>query len=185
MFYQSYLHFVKKTKIVLFPNLLQKDDQRYITEWIQYSKSFSDRYKKELPFLKSQTHLVEEAALNKQWDSVHDLVLQSRKQILHLVKDRGYNTQTIMMEDLLSLVLEMEQSISDNDFSKLMEQYNDFNSKFTFVIPVIIKSDAVQIGNLADLLYKQVLFQNEENLRTTYLQFKSFFINGYRDYLVK
>jgi hypothetical protein len=184
-FYKDYIVFIEKTKVVLYPDITEKDEKANTKAWIDYMKRFMNQHRRDLSSLKSKVIQIENKIKEGKQEEILFLISETRNQLLTLVKNKNYNSQTIMMEDLLSLILEMEKTIDQKDEIGLMEQYQNFNTKFTFVIPVIIKSDVVLIGNLMDLLYKQALYQNMTEAKSVYKQVKSVFIRDYMDYNVK
>jgi hypothetical protein len=184
-FYKNYITYIEKTKVVLYPDITEKDKQANLNSWMTFMKRFLHQYPKDLSLLTTYIPKIEIKGQENKWEEVNGLVLETRSILLKIVKNKNYYTQTIMMEDLLSLILDMEKSVGKKDDLLVMEQYQNFNSKFTFVIPGLIKSDVVLVGDRMDRLYKLALLQNKDGLEPLYKEIKSAFTKAYRDYKAK
>lgn len=182
VFYKNYLSFVEQTKLVLFPDTTKKDTKTYLVKWIELTTRLYSKYPSDLERLFPLVNQVQEKVKVNQLEDAKKQVMASRYLFLSVMKSKRYYTQTIILEDLLSLFLEMEKSVLQNDASKLMQQYHDFSSKFPHLIPVLIKSDVVLIGNLMDRLYKQTLLEKVDQAYPIYQEARKSFIQAYKDY---
>jgi hypothetical protein len=185
LFYKNYISYVNQTKVVLFPDLTQKDSSSNLESWKEGLQNYINQYISDLEPLLPYISQIEKKEKNGSWEEVNGLVMETRIVLLKIMKNKNYFTQTIIMEDLLTLVLEMERTIDQKNDLKLMDDYKDFNSKFTFVIPNLIKSDVIKIGNAMDRIYKMALFQNMDEAKKIYKEIKPIFISSYRDYIPK
>ena len=99
-----------------------------------------------------------------------------------MIKQNGFSTNAIIMEDLLSILLDMEKSIEKEEDPDLIDQYRDFITKFQYIAPSLFKSDVLKIGESMDLLYKEVLFKNMAEAKNTFNLVKNLFIRSYQDF---
>lgn len=185
VFYKNYIVYINHTKIVLFPDITQKDRSMNLKIWKGSLQRFIKLYKNDLTSLSPILSQIELKEKEGKWEDVNHLVMETRMMMLRIVKNKNYYSQTIMMEDLLTLIFEMEETIKQKDDLKLMDEYKDFNSKFTLVVPNLIKSDVIKIGNAMDRIYKLALFQNLQEATQIFSEIKSIFISSYRDYQPK
>jgi len=182
VFYQNYQLFLEKTKIALYPDINHKNEKENISSWIFLVDKIQNKYN--IQFIDQKPLFTETLKSIEKNDiqSAKTQIQRARVLYLNIMKKNNFQSTSIIMEDLLSLVLDMEKSVDDKDDLALIDQYRDFITKFKYIAPHLIKTDVIKIGGLIDLLYKKALYNDMNGAKELYHEIKELFIQSYQDF---